>query len=203
MIYNGINERKLISSEDPELNKSLGIEKDTMVLGTVARLDAIKNQKMLIEAFKIINEKYPNTKLLLIGDGPMRNELETLTKELSLTHDVIFTGSTNEAYRYYNIMDVFVLTSMTEGTAMTLLEAMASSTPCIVTDAGGNPEIVKDGETGFIIPVNDTAALAEKIEILLNKAELAMKMGQAGRTRFRKFFTVEKMIQSYQELYQE
>ena len=155
IVYNGIDSSRYMLAQNSNLKQTLGISKGAYVLGTVARLDPIKNHLMMIRAFKIVKETYPETFLIIVGDGPERENLEAFASELHLASNMIFTGFREDAYLFYKIMDIFLLTSFSEGTAMTLLEAMASGLPCIATDVGGNPEIVRDGETGFIIQNND------------------------------------------------
>jgi glycosyltransferase involved in cell wall biosynthesis len=101
------------------------------------------------------------------------------------------------------MMDVFLLTSFSEGTAMTLLEAMAAGLPCVATNVGGNPEIIRNGKTGFVIKIEDDNSLAEKISVLFKSEELRQEMGSAARARFRNDFTVDKMVQSYQDIYEQ
>lgn len=201
VVYNGIHDARFLMPPDPELKKSLGIRETARVLATVARLDPIKNQKMMLRAVKIVQQDYPETVLILVGDGPERESLENLTSELGLSASVIFTGFREDAHRFYKIADIFLLTSFSEGTAMTLLEAMAAGIPCIGTDVGGNPEIIRDQETGFIVPSDDENMLAEKIKQLFRDEALIKRMGRSGRTRFEENFTVEKMVQAYQEMY--
>jgi glycosyltransferase involved in cell wall biosynthesis len=202
VIYNGIdNERFLNLQKCRDLMSALGISGTDFVLGAVARLDSIKNHPMMIKAFGLIRRKYPYAKLLIVGDGPERQGLEALTAELGLKGSVVFSGFREDTERFYALMDVFLLTSFSEGTAMTLLEAMAAGLPCIATGVGGNPEIVKDGETGFIVPSGDEAALAAKIEIYIKNKDLIKNTGLAGRRRFEENFTVAKMASAYQEIY--
>jgi sugar transferase (PEP-CTERM/EpsH1 system associated) len=201
IVYNGIDGSRYRCAEDSNLKKSLGVNKDAKVIGTVARLDSIKNQKIMIKALKIVQQTYPKTFLIMVGDGPEREPLEALTSDLGLSSHVLFTGFREDAHLFYKTMDIFLLTSFSEGTAMTLLEAMASSLPCIATDVGGNPEIVRDGETGFIIPSNDEITLAETICTLFGNEELMKKIGNTGRERFEEQFTVEKMVRAYEDMY--
>lgn len=201
IIYNGIGDARFLLSPLVSLKKSLGIPDGAFVLGTVARLDSIKNQELMIRALKMILKTCPDIYLVLIGDGPERESLEALSFELQLDSHIIFTGFKQDTHHYYKILDVFLLTSFSEGTAMTLLEAMASSVPCIVTNVGGNPEIVIDGETGCVIADDDEKALVQSIRILHEDRNLLFKMGKAGRKRFEEHFTVEKMVQSYEALY--
>ena len=203
VVYNGIDDLNYLSSGDPELKKTLGIKDGASILGTVARLDSIKNQRMMINALKLVHDNYPDTYLIIVGDGPERKNLQELVSGLHVSSKVIFTGFSEEAHIYYKIMDMFLLTSFSEGTAMTLLEAMASGLPCIATNVGGNPEIVKDSETGILVPVNDEKLLADTICALISNRSLSKKLGEAGRKRYEEKFTVEKMVAAYQQMYGE
>jgi glycosyltransferase involved in cell wall biosynthesis len=156
---------------------------------------------MMIKALKEVQRTCPETYLILVGDGPERANLEKMASSLKLNSKILITGFKEDTHRFYNIMDMFLLTSFSEGTAMTLLEAMASSLTCIVTDVGGNPEIVVDSQTGFVIPSDDEKALASVICGLLKNKDLLKKMGQAARRRFENEFAIDKMVHSYQAMY--
>lgn len=204
VIYNGIDDKRFAGPLNPvrsDLKNQLHIPENAWILGSVARLDSIKNQPMMLKAFKKIHTTLPETYLLIIGDGPERGKLEQLARELGVESRVIFTGFKEETHLYYKIMDLFLLTSFSEGTAMTLLEAMASSVPCIATNVGGNPEIVVHNETGALIPDNDHDALAETVLSLLQDQQEIHRLGKQGRARFEKRFTVQKMVKAYQQLY--
>ena len=203
VVYNGINDTGHLPFKNSDLKNHLKIGDDTIVLGTVARLDLIKNQAMMIRALKIVRQEHPDTIVIIVGDGPERKNLENLSSTLQLTPNVFFTGFSEDAISYYHIMDIFLLTSFSEGTAMTLLEAMAASLPCIATNVGGNPEIVENNETGYLIPSNDETSLAERICALIDNQKRRQKMGEAGRKRFIEHFTVAKMVKSYQAIYDE
>ena len=202
VIYNGIDDSRYLIPKDENLEKSLGTNEEHPILGTVARLDSIKNQTMMIRALKIIHQRYPKTFLIIVGDGPERETLESIVKELQLTSRVIFAGFREDAHLFYKIMDIFLLTSFSEGTAITLLEAMAAGLPCIATNVGGNPEIVVDKETGFLVTNDDAHDLAEKICILLDNEDAMTKMGKAARRRFEQNYTIDKMVEAYERLYE-
>jgi glycosyltransferase involved in cell wall biosynthesis len=158
---------------------------------------------MMMKALKNVQETFPDTRLLIVGDGPERGRLEALASELGLSSHIFITGFREDTHLFYGIMDMFLLTSFSEGTAMTLLEAMAAGLPCVVTNVGGNPEIVRDGETGFIIPSDDEEALVDKVCMLLRDKTLMAAMGNAGRKRFEENFTVAKMVKEYEKIYED
>jgi glycosyltransferase involved in cell wall biosynthesis len=201
VIYNGIDGTRFFHPEQDTPKNLFSICEDSYVIGTVARLDHIKNQKMMIKALKIVHKTHPNTFLLIVGDGPERKRLEKIAHELKLSAHMIFTGFRQDTQLFYKNMDIFLLTSFSEGTAMTLLEAMVSGLPCIATNVGGNPEIVKDTETGFIIPSDDERALADKIDLLLANNKLKQIMSNNARQRYAANYTVEKMVKKYETIY--
>lgn len=199
VIYNGISLNGK-HSEDEQTNR-FQIPPNAFVLGTVARLDPIKNHALMILAVAELIMKYPHLHLLIVGDGPERQNLENLIAKHRLENHVTMTGWVERPSGVYNIMDVFLLTSFSEGTAMTLLEAMSASLPCIVTDVGGNPEIVENGKTGFVIPNDDQIALRDRIEQFVNDQQLGKQMGLSGRQCFEERFTVSLMTRNYERLY--
>jgi len=203
VVYNGIEDGNRVPEKKENLRRSFGIGENGFVMGTAARLDSIKNHPMMIKGLKRIQQDSPETYLFIVGDGPERAGLETLVTELGLSSRVIFTGFREDTSFFYRMMDVFLLTSFSEGTAMTLLEAMAAGLPCIATGVGGNLEIVKEGETGFIIPSGDEKALTEKINLLIRDKKLREELGQACRKRFEENFTVKKMVKEYEKIYEE
>ena len=201
VIYNGINVDTESFKNDDSLRKELNIAEDTKVLGTISRLDPIKNQPMMIEAFAEVLKSHPNTVLLIVGDGPERNKLETLCEKLNIQDKVIFTGFKVNPQRYFNIIDIFLLSSLSEGTSMTLLEAMAFKKPAVVTDVGGNPEIVRHSQTGFLTPNDNRNEFTMAINQLLSNPENTKHLGINGFLSYQQLFTASKMAIQYQDFY--
>jgi len=199
VIYNGISDN--VCAIDLEFKQNLGLASGQIVFGTISRLDPIKNQRMMIQAFARAYRENDAVRLLIVGDGPMRDELETLVHELNLGSVVIFTGFKANPQQYLAVMDVFLLPSLSEGTSMTLLEAMSFSKPALATAVGGTPEIVVDGETGYLVPSNATEDLAEKMCILACSESLRVEMGVSARKAFEAQFTLKKMCEEYEALY--
>ncbi len=202
VIYNGLSVTGADGFDRVDVRQRLGIETGNLVLGTVSRLDPIKNQKMMLKAFSIVQAECPRTRLIVVGDGPSRVELEQYASELSVTRSVEFVGFKVNPQPYFAIMDVFLLSSLSEGTSMTLLEAMAFSKPCIATSVGGNPEVIVNGKTGLLVPADDADAFAAAIVKLIRDPNLCARFGHAGLLRYRELFCVKRMIESYEEVYQ-
>lgn len=199
VIYNGIADTTVEPSE--QLKKELAIATDDIVLGTISRLDTIKNHPMMLNAFAAIVEKNSHIKLLIVGDGPIKNELYELVEQLNISKQVIFTGFKPNPQAYLSIMDIFLLPSLSEGTSMTLLEAMSFSKPSIATAVGGTPEILIHEETGLLVDNKDEDGLISAINRLINEPNLQIQYGKNARTRYEKHFTLESMTSHYEELY--
>jgi len=200
VIYNGIMDE--FQPPAVELKETLGIDANAVVFGTISRLDPIKNQAMMIRAFARVWRDNKNTVLLIVGDGPLRQELETLMAQLQLQDAVIFTGFQPGPKRYLSIIDVFLLPSLSEGTSMTLLEAMSYGKPSIATAVGGTPEIIEDGRTGKLIDNEDEEALVTAMQQLGANASERDTLGKTAREVYLQRFTVSAMVQQYEALYQ-
>jgi len=202
VVYNGIAELETSLSDSQQLRKQFSIPDEHLILGTISRLDPIKNHNLLISAFAKILKKHPKLTLLIVGDGELRLELESLISNHGIANNVIFAGFQANPVAYLHLMDIFLLPSLSEGTAMTLLEAMCLSKACIVTDVGGNPEIIEDNVNGLVVPSNDEERLITACDSLIIDSSLRKKLGDAGRTRFEKNFIIDCMLNSYQKIYQ-
>jgi sugar transferase (PEP-CTERM/EpsH1 system associated) len=204
-IVNGIDLERYsggAGGDDIELRKKLGLPDGIPIVGIVARLTPAKDHSNLFRAFKEVVEGGVDAKLLLVGDGELAGQLRSEVSALGLEDTVIFLGSRQDVPDLLGIIDLFVLSSYTEGLAMTLLEAMAAGLPVVATSVGGNTEAVVDGETGIIVPPRDSAALAAAVrELLLNKQK-ATEMGARGRERAFAHFGIDTMVMEYEKLYQ-
>ncbi|WP_404362229.1 glycosyltransferase [Marinobacter sp.] len=194
VIYNGIVGLKRDKETREQVRAELGISKNATVLGTVARLDPVKNQAMMIEAFADILNIHQDSWLLLVGDGPDREMLERRSCELRVDHRVILTGFKAEPLGYLCAMDIFLLTSHSEGASMTLLETMSLGIPSVVTSVGGNPEIIEHDVTGMLAPSGDVQMFSDAIQYLLNHRDFANEMGRRAKDVFHRQFSVEKML---------
>jgi glycosyltransferase involved in cell wall biosynthesis len=173
------------------------------IIGTVGRLYPQKNHKLFLDVAKIVLEKINKRriKFLIVGEGPLRSELEEYAKKLGIESNVLFTGERNDIPQLLSGMDIFVLTSLYEGLSNAIMEAMASGLPVVATNVGGNNELVQDGETGFLCPLDDVEALAKRIiELIINENEAKQK-GKKGKSRILNEFTTEKMIRVTENIY--
>lgn len=183
--------------------RALGLGPGPMVL-TVAGLIARKGIDHLLAAVARVRQQRDVT-LVICGDGPDRNKLEAMAAELSIGDRVVFAGrvARDVIPRYFASCDVFALASVKEAAGNVLFEAMASGRPVVCTDAGGPGEYVTDGETGFVVPVADTAAMASRLGQLLDDPILADRLGAEGRRRTIDEFDYDRMVSDLLEVYRE
>ena len=202
VIYNGIEGISFNRQYDrSEIFQELNITPTAKIIGIVARLDPIKNHRCLIRSMKKVAIFFPDTVLLIIGDGPLRHELEELVLSEGLQKIIFFLGIRDDIPRLLSVLDVFVLCSLSEGLPLTILEAMAAGCPIVATAVGGIPEIIQDGREGNIIPSDDPDKLAEAISGILGNEEKRREMGDKAKKRFEEKFTLRAMVKKYEELY--
>jgi len=170
---------------------------------SVARLSAEKDFPTLLRAVALAVREVPELRLKLVGDGPEREKLESLSRELGITGCVEFLGERTDVPQLLAEAGFFVSSSLTEGISLTLLEAMAVGLPVVATAVGGNSEIVADGVTGELVPAADPAALSEAIVHICRNQNRWPTLGQAGRDRVAQHFEVRRMVSDYEQLYRE
>jgi sugar transferase (PEP-CTERM/EpsH1 system associated) len=177
----------------------------TTVIGTVGRMEAVKDTLTLVRAFlRLVNTDASagtRFRLAIIGDGMLREEAEQLLHSAGAANLVWFAGERNDVPEIMRGLDLFVLPSLREGISNTILEAMASGLPVIATRVGGNPELVEHGETGLLVPPADTLAMAEAMRTYLTEPGQLSRHGQAGRRRAEKEFSVKLMVDGYLAVY--
>jgi sugar transferase (PEP-CTERM/EpsH1 system associated) len=179
----------------------MNIAPQSIVIGIVARLEPVKDHRTLFKACHILAQSHDNFRLIVIGGGPQNNELIKLAMHLGLNNIIMFAGVRHDIANLLNSLDIFVLSSVSEGLSMTLLEAMACELPIVATRVGGNPEVVIDGDTGFLVNPQNPAALAEKLLLLMKDSGLRKRMGIAGRARVIKHFSIQQTVKEYEECY--
>src|SRR5262249_48151277 len=169
----------------------------------VGRLSFEKDGATLIRAAAVARRSFPAFQLQIAGEGTCMPGLQELTKELALEGAVQFRGEVHNIPELLAQSSFLVLPSLTEGISLTLLEAMARGLPVVATRVGGNPEVVLDGQTGFLVPVQQPDRLAERMVHLLQNPDLCRTMGQQARARVMQHFEVSSMVARYETLYQE
>ena len=177
-------------------------QNEGMVFGHVGRLSEEKNQGMLLRVFQRFRAEYPTAKLVLVGDGPLRGELEALALEYGISDGVTFAGYRSDVPEVMATFDCFVMSSHTEGTPLVVIEAMAAQCPVIGTDVGGMSDLVQDGSTGFLVPSCDEDAMLRRWRQLAESRDNSRSMGIAGQKRAQANFGLMGMVHSYERLYE-
>jgi glycosyltransferase involved in cell wall biosynthesis len=195
VIYNGINTKKF---------KKLPVTRYTLytTIGTACRLCVEKGVDYLIRAFAKVVKQNPNVELLIAGEGPEKENLKKLTSNLNIKDKVKFLGFVKIMPDFLNQLDIFVLTpTRRESFGIAAAEASACEKPVVATDISGLSEVVKDGETGFIVESKNIEAIANTLVKLAKNKDLRTKMGRKGRERVEKYFTIDKMIDNFEKVF--
>ncbi|WP_168222149.1 glycosyltransferase [Aquisphaera giovannonii] len=198
VVPNGIDTSIFSWGGDPEVSRrELKIPPDVAVIGTVGRLDEVKSQDLLIRGFSRITDHAPAPHLLLVGDGTERPRLQHLADQLKISDRVHFAGYQSQPERFLGVMNVFALTSRSEGMPLSILEAWAAGLPVVASNVGGIPKLIVDGQTGLLFESGEETALADALSRLLTNTLEAARIGEAGRQHVRSRFDVEVMARNY------
>ena len=181
----------------------LGLKKGDFVIGNIARLVEVKDHSNLIKAFSLLGRKVLQTKLVIVGDGPLKDSLKLKVKSLRLEDRVKFLSERQDISELLNVFDVFVLSSKNEGLSLTLLEAMAVKKPVVATSVGGNKEIIKNGKDGYLIPSEHPQRLAEAILDIAKNPRRAERIANSAYQKVKTRYNLEKMVAEYQRVYEQ
>jgi glycosyltransferase involved in cell wall biosynthesis len=202
VVYNGIG------LPDPsrrgrhlELLDSVGIPRSAGIVGTVGNLYPVKGHLDLIRAARTVLDRHPAAHVVILGRGALHDTLVSEATVLGIRDRVHLLGYRDDVQEWLTTMDVFTMPSLSEGLPLSLLEAMGSGVPTVVTGVGGMPEVVQDGETGFVVPPGDVGALADRISFVLGDPVRAARMGAAARDQVVARFGLERMVADYRNVY--
>jgi glycosyltransferase involved in cell wall biosynthesis len=179
----------------------LGIPGDRFAVGWIGRMTAVKRTDDILVAFKRLRDSGIDAVLCLVGDGPDRPELERRAHELGVIRDTVFLGYQEDVAPFYSAFDALILPSSNEGTPVSAIEALAAGRPVVATRVGGVPDVVRDGEDGFLVDAGDTDELADRLEQLARDPALRERMGKQGRERVLPRYAVDRLVQDVDELY--
>jgi glycosyltransferase involved in cell wall biosynthesis len=191
----------------PELNGRaesrhyLGIPGDRFAVGWIGRMTAVKRTDDVLVAFKRLRDSGVDAVLCMVGDGPDRLQLEQRAHELGVTRDTIFLGYQEDVAPFYAAFDALVLPSSNEGTPVSVIEALAAELPVVATRVGGVPDVVRDGEDGFLVEAGATDDLADRLGRLARDPALRAQMGKRGRERVLPRYAVERLVDDMDHLY--
>lgn len=200
-VHEGIDPGRIAAAPPAKLHEDLWLPHHAPIVGNVAALVPHKGQRHLIEAAALVVRHVPDARFVIAGEGELRPSLERQIREHRLEKHVLLAGFRPDVLSLHKAFDVFVMSSVTEGLGTSLLDAMACSKPIVATEVGGIPEVVVDGETGFLVPPRDHEAMAAAIVRLLRDADLRGRMGAAGLARVRERFSADRMVQETLRVY--
>ncbi len=199
VIYNFVD-TEFFRRRDEAPCRSKFADKDEFILMHISNFRPVKRMEDLIEIVDRIRKDF-KVKLLLIGDGPMRSRLQQICREKNLEDNVVFLGKQTCIVDLLSIADLYLQTSQTESFGLSALEAMSCSVPVISSRAGGTPEVVQDGITGYLEDVGDIEAMADKVKHLLGNNTLRAAMGKKARDRVENHFSADKIVDQYEAFY--
>ena len=201
VITNGIDIGDPPTEEDRDRARAaLGLSPDAFAVGIVARLSHQKAHQVLFEAVRIAARTRPELQLLVIGGGERESELRSLAGDLGISGRTVFTGVRRDVRALLPGLDVSALSSVHEGAPITVIEAMAAGLPVVATECGCLPDMVTDGTDGFLVPVGDAAALAERLCVLAADRSLARRLGASGRERAEREYRISRTARSFEAL---
>ena len=178
---------------------------ENWLLGTVGRLQSVKNQPLLVRAFVRLLQDHPEAairmRLVVVGEGPLRAEIETLLADANVSHLAWLAGARDDVADVLRMLNCFVLPSQAEGTSCTLQEAMACGLPVVATAVGGTPDLLKHGESGFLVDSDDEAAMANAIWALYTDKAKTLRLAQTARDWALQNFGLDAMVHSYESLF--
>ena len=202
VIYNGVAPAQSVTDEDVQRCKAeLGISGCYPVLGVVGSLYPVKGHTFLLEAMPEVVRRWPRARLLVIGRGELEVTLKERAEQLAIGDNVLFLGMREDVPRLLSVLDAFVLPSLSEGLSLALLEAMASGKPVVATLVGGNPEVIEQGRTGFLVQPENVGDLATNLVKLLSDPEIMHNVGRQAAERVRQCFSIGQMVDRYKDLY--
>ena len=199
VIHNAIRREEIGAIDVAALRRELGLRENSRVIGTVGRCAPAKAFHYFLQAAALLKSDHPDAEFLLVGDGPLLQELKDHAQELGITDVVHFLGWRDDVHRVLCLFDICALSSLWESFGLVLVEAMSLAIPCVGTRVEGIPEVIADGETGLLVPPGDPKALASAFARLLDDPALAARMGTAGLHRYEAMFTVERMVHRYED----
>ncbi|OQW62567.1 MAG: hypothetical protein BVN29_19400 [Nitrospira sp. ST-bin5] len=203
VIYNGVAAAQPVADEEAQKCKAeLAIVGRYPVLGVVGSLYPVKGHRFLISAMPEIIRRWPGAVMLVIGRGELEASLKAQAELLGIEENIRFLGIRQDVPRLLSVLDAFVLPSLSEGLSLALLEAMAAGKPVVATAVGGNPELVEQGQTGFLVSSEDAGSLATKLIELLQDPLMMRRFSEHGAKRVRQLFSLEHMVGEYRGLYE-
>jgi glycosyltransferase involved in cell wall biosynthesis len=205
-IYSGIELNRFVPVSEEEkdrLRERWGLGREAPVVGIVSKLWEGKGHSILIQAFRDIQEEIPDARMVIVGEGYLKDRLAQQVRQLGLGTSVLFTGFVGDPAQIIATLDVAVLPSFFEGMGRVLLEAMAMGKPVVATRVGGIPDLVENGVNGFLVSPGSVPELRDAVLRLLKDRGLSARMGRLGKNRVTETFGADRMVRSIEQVYRQ
>jgi glycosyltransferase involved in cell wall biosynthesis len=212
VVHNGVDTARFTAQDPRPIRHELGLEQDESVVGMFASFKPQKNHALLFAAFQRVAASWPRTRLLLVGDelvggahgaDEYKSRMQALVDELGIRRHCLLLGNRGDVERLYPACDVTILSSLCEGTPNVLLESMACGVPVVATDVSDNRYVAPDGEVGYIVPLDDAAAMADRICRLLANKDLRQQLGKQARRWTEREFSIGQLAKKTEAVYLE
>jgi glycosyltransferase involved in cell wall biosynthesis len=194
-------EARIHGDRRAEYRRRFSVPEDRFVVGWVGRMTAVKRLEDVLKGFRELLNTHSDAYLCLVGDGPDRNRMERLAHELGIMRRCLFVGYQDDVGRFYELFDVLVLPSANEGTPVSVIESLAAGRPVVATGVGGVPDVVEDGVDGFLVDAGDVGAIGARLSELAGDVDLRRTMADAGQSRMRDRYAVERLVDDVDRLY--
>lgn len=203
VVYHGIDYEKYSERNITDLRNQLGLSQQDLIIGFVGRLSVQKGIKYLLDAFRLVTEKFKNVHLVIAGTGELEGMVKEFTKRFNLENRIHLLGFRKDIPDLMRTFDIFLLPSLWEGFGIVLIEAMAAGKPVVATNASSIPEVVEDGRSGILVPPENAKAISEALAKLISEPELRIKFGGEGLKIVKEKFTIDRMINDYENFFYE
>ena len=201
VVNEGVDVERIVALPPANVHAAFYLPMQAPVVGNVAALVPHKGHRHLVEAAALVVRELPDTRFVIVGEGTLRDTLAKQIREKHLDRHIVLAGFRADAIELTKGFDVFAMSSVSEGMCTALVDAMAGSKPAVCTAVGGVPEVMVDGDTGFLVEARDHQAMARKLIVLLKDERLRTRMGLAALRRARDRFTVERMVAGTSAVY--
>jgi len=196
-----LEERLGDPTADLDYRRLYGIPEDAFVVGWVGRMTGVKDTASTLKILRAARDRGVDAVLCLVGDGPDRGRLEEVAHDLGIARHCFFVGYQEDVAGYYRLFDAFLLPSVNEGTPVSAIESLASGTPVVANRVGGVPDVVRDGVDGFLVEAGDVEGAAERLARLAGDPMLRARLGEAGRERVLRRYSVSRLVDDVDRLY--
>jgi glycosyltransferase involved in cell wall biosynthesis len=203
IVHEGVDVERIVATAAANVHAEFYLPTQAPLIGNVAALVPHKGHRHLIDAAALVVREVPDARVVIVGEGELRHALEKQIKDKHLERHVFLGGFRTDAIALTKGFDVFAMSSVSEGMCTALVDAMAASKPAVCTTAGGIPEVMVEGRTGFLVAPRDPQAMADRLVVLLKDAALRRRMGEAALQRARDVFTVERMVAGTAAVYEQ